>query len=105
MTISLPSSVGSHSSFAISNNGVVCVLVRLISLMISFGLFAFSFSNIVFVSEIFFSIPHSVEVNHEYVAKSPSAHFVERLMIASMCLSCRSKIICSSPAIAMPCFT
>ena len=105
MTMSLPSSVASHSSFATSNNGVVCVLVRLMSLMISFGFFAFNFSNIVFVSAMFFSVPHAVDVNHEYIAKSPSAHLVERLMIASICLSCRSKIICSSPAIAMSCFT
>ena len=104
MSISLPSRVDSHSSFAISSNGVVCVLVRLISLMISFGLFAFNFSKIVFVSAIFFSVHHSVDINHEYIAKSPSAHLVERLMMASICLSCRLKIMFSSPAIAIPCF-
>ncbi len=97
----LPSSVGNHACFALSSKGVVPVLVRLISLTISFG---FSCENFVNSCLLMFRLSSTDQVDgasQENFSRSQSAHFVVRLMMASMC-SWREKIYCSSAAIATP---
>ncbi|MEI8008712.1 MAG: hypothetical protein WCI00_04900 [bacterium] len=100
--IDTPSSVYNHTSLASSSNGVDPVFVRFISLIMISGLLILNSLNNSFVSCKFFSTHHSVGVSHEYKARSPSAHFVERFIIASTFLSLKVNILFSSPAVAIP---
>lgn len=99
-TIPLPSRLGNHISLASSSRGVVHVLVRFISLMMILGFFSANFDSNSFVCSIFSSIDHDAGANHENFSNSPSAHLVDRFMMASMG-SCISNIYDSSAANAI----
>lgn len=103
-TMPFQSSVGTQTCFAISSKGVVHVLVRFMSLTMSFGFSSENFVNSCLLIVRLSSTDQEDGASQENFSRSQSAHFVVRLMMASIC-SLREKINCSSAAIATSALT